>query len=104
MAGRKIIDEHDARRCLRRAAASGLLRAEWARAEGIDGRSLNMWRLNLDRHRSVEQPTLRLVELVPAAEPAAEVLTVRIGLYEVEVPMDFNAGLLEKLLGVLARC
>ena len=66
MPGRKIADETDAHACLEAAMRSGLARAEWARAHGVDARSLNAWRLNLER-RSAEaaKPSeLRLFELV----------------------------------------
>lgn len=48
MAGRKIEDEAEARSCLKAAVASGEGRAVWARRHGIDGRSLNAWRVNLE--------------------------------------------------------
>ncbi len=66
MPGRKIADETDAHACLEAARRSGLPRAEWARTHGVDARSLNAWRLNLERRSAVEvEPTtLRLVELV----------------------------------------
>ncbi|MFT7520038.1 MAG: hypothetical protein ACI9MC_002182, partial [Kiritimatiellia bacterium] len=41
MAGRKIRDEQEARRCLTAAAQSSQKRADWAREHGIDARSLN---------------------------------------------------------------
>jgi hypothetical protein len=44
---RKIEDEREARRCLKSARAAGLTAGEWAREHGIDGRSLNAWRINL---------------------------------------------------------
>ena len=47
---RKIADETEARRCLRAARLAGLSAGEWARARGIDGRSLNAWRMNLAGH------------------------------------------------------
>jgi hypothetical protein len=49
MSQRKIRTADDARACLAAAQASGLPRAAWARAHGIDARSLNAWRLNLAR-------------------------------------------------------
>jgi hypothetical protein len=45
-AGRKIEDEREARACLK--AAKGENLGRWARAHGIDGRSLNAWRINLE--------------------------------------------------------
>lgn len=43
----KIDNQRDARRCLRAAERPGLTAGEWAREHGIDGRSLNAWRMNL---------------------------------------------------------
>ena len=46
--GREVHDEVEARRCLlaaKRADRAG----EWARAHGIDGRSLHAWLVNLER-------------------------------------------------------
>ncbi len=81
---RKITDETEARRCLRAAQLAGLSAGEWARARGIDGRSLNAWRMNLAGRaaprtsaprRSRPTPTrpaaLALVELVLAPAPAS---------------------------------
>jgi transposase-like protein len=84
MAGRKTFNEQDARRCLAAARSSRAEAAAWARAHGIDGRSLNAWRVNLEsrgeprsaaecrgvpRRRGVVAP--KLVELVPAAAQVA---------------------------------
>ena len=73
--GRKIEDELEARRCLLAASRGGLSAGEWARAHGIDGRSLHAWQMNLER-RGTSIPSRRrqrkaaatraLVELVPA--------------------------------------
>mgnify|MGYP006883436319 FL=1 len=77
-------------------------RAEWARANGVDARSLNAWRLNLGRSQT-ESPTLRLVEIVPEA-PTEEPLRVSCGLFVVEVPAGFDERTLARLLGVVAAC
>ena len=105
MAGRKIRDVRDAHESLAAAAASGLTRAEWARQEGIDGRSLNAWHLNLER-RQDRRPELRLVELVSTAakpEPPAA-LRVRCGPFVVEVGVSFDEDTLARLLAVVAAC
>jgi hypothetical protein len=77
-------------------------RAAWARANGVDGRSLNAWRLNLQRPQT-ELDALRIVELVPQATRET---TFRIGCgpFTVEVPPDFEDGALARLLGVVAAC
>jgi hypothetical protein len=109
MPGRKIADESDAHACLEAAARSGLPRAEWARAHGVDARSLNAWRLNLER-RSAEaaKPSeLRLFELVSeAAPPRSAVSGVRLVLGElvVEVDRGFDAGTLGRVLDLVAPC
>lgn len=67
MVRRKLRDEADARSCLARAARSQQGRAEWARRNGVDVRSLNMWRVMLERS-GAETPSaaVRMVELVAA--------------------------------------
>jgi hypothetical protein len=99
---RKVRNEDEARRYLAAVAASGRPRVEWARANGIDARSLNAWRMNLQGSR--RRPDLRVVELV--AEPPASRATwrVRCGAFEVEVPEDFEEGALGRLLRVVASC
>jgi hypothetical protein len=65
---RKIVDEKDARACLRAAARSGEERRSWARSHGIDGRSLRAWEIKLAM-RSTEgsrKSSRELVELVPS--------------------------------------
>ena len=67
--GRKIEDQDDALRCLDAAARAGLSRRDWARSAGGDARSLNAWRVNLERRELGVGPraarALPLVELVP---------------------------------------
>lgn len=70
MGKRKIRDEADARACVAAAEASGRDLARWARAEGVDGRSLHAWSMNLGlgarrrRRKSARPSEVRLVELV----------------------------------------
>jgi transposase-like protein len=108
MAGRKIHDEQEARRCLAAVRSSKGELAAWARAHGIDGRSLNAWRANLERGGVPLQHTVgsKLVELVPAATvmstPARYVL--RFDRVELEVGDDFNEVSLRRLIGLLKSC
>lgn len=107
MAGRKITDEAEARRCLQAAAASGEGRAVWARRHGIDGRSLNAWRMNLDRTGGATRRTadLRLVELVAStARPPGPGCRIRCGSLVVEVDADFDDHVLARLLTAVAAC
>lgn len=74
MAGRKVLNEQDARRCLNAVNASRRELGAWAREHGVDGRSLNLWRVNLER-RGVPRDRAaapKLVELV-VAPPAVTV-------------------------------
>ena len=84
MAGRRIFNEQDARRCLAAAKSAPGGLAGWARAHGVDGRSLNLWRVNLGRRGVVRVRSVapRLVELVPVpARPAVarEPYLLRVG-------------------------
>ena len=100
---RMVRDEADARDCLAQAAASRKKRGDWARENGIDGRSLYLWSLRLP---PVEPPAeLRLVELVarPTARPSAR-YTVRVGDLAVEVDDGFDDDVLRRLISVVASC
>ncbi len=110
MAGRKVFNEQDARRCLAAVAAWRGELGPWARAHGVDGRSLNLWRLNLKR-RHLERPRAaapRLVELVVAPTPPVAVtraaFLVRIGAVEVQVPERFDEAAFRRLVAVLKSC
>jgi hypothetical protein len=82
---RKVTNEAEARRALAAAKAARRPPREWAREHGIDARSLNLWRVNLERRdarrasrrsvRALGQP--QLVELVPtrSVEAAATMTT-----------------------------
>jgi hypothetical protein len=114
MERRKIRDEADARRCIASVNTSKLTAREWARSEGIDGRSLRAWTLNLRRSAGSTKSTrsqtssakpLRLVELIPstpARTPSRYVL--RVGVHAVEVDDQFSEATLRRLVAVLASC
>jgi hypothetical protein len=96
--GRKIASEQEARRCLSAAGAAGQAAGAWAREHGIDGRSLNMWRVNLERSTP---SAVRLVELVPRPPKAVDArYFVRVGEMAIEVGDDFQ----EELVRVLRAC
>lgn len=98
---RRIRDAEDARRCLAAVRDSGEDRAAWARRNGVDPRSLNAWRINLDR----SAPGPRLLELVPRrVEVPQSVLVIRCGPFAVDVPNDVDESVLTKVLAVLAAC
>ena len=119
---RKIEDETEARQCLRAARLAGLSAGEWARARGIDGRSLNAWRMNLAGRgaartntaprRSRPTPTrpaaLALVELIPAAASAKDVAGGRYVLEVAGARLEFDDGCsvatLRRVLEALRSC
>jgi transposase-like protein len=105
---RKIEDERDARACLKAAKAGGLSAGEWARQHGVDGRSLNAWRINLARRGSRGSATStrpRLVELVPASpDRVAARYVVRVARTEIEVTDAFHEETLVRLVRALRSC
>ncbi len=106
MAGRKVLSEQEAQRCLAAARAAGNTPGDWASQHGIDGRSLNAWRVNLAR-RGTTKPRagLKLVELVstsPVPRPARYALHV--GQVTLEVGDDFNEATVRRLVAVLRSC
>lgn len=109
MIRRKVCNEGDARSCLARAACSGQSRADWARQNGVDARSLNMWRLNLERADGARVPATRprVVELVaaPVSDPSPPArYVVRVGDLGVEVDEHFDADVLRRLISVVSSC
>ena len=107
--GRLLRDEADARACLEAWVASGKTTREWARSQGIDGRSLHVWRLNLGRRRG--QPETkplpvepRMVELVPRLPEVAASYLIHVGALRVEVDAGFDAEVLRRLIQVVATC
>ena len=105
---RKIDDEWDARACLRLAKAAGVSVGEWARENGVDGRSLNAWRINLSRAgasgaAAVSPP--RLVELVTAAPSRADArYVVHVDGARIELADDFREETLLRLVRALRAC
>ncbi len=117
MAGRKIVDEREARALLARLARSRAEPAPWARAQGIDGRSLNAWRNILGRKRGREpgaprtrrrvERSLQLVELVPTevvASPGLARYAIRIAGAVVEFDDDARTETLRRVVEALRSC
>ena len=102
MPGRKIRDERDALECLDRFERSGLEFREWVRRNDVDGRSLQCWRMSLEKRRR----ELRLVELVTEQTPeqAHTRYVIRTGSFEVEIDENFDQDTLFRLLEVVAAC
>jgi hypothetical protein len=105
---RKIENERDARACLRAAKAAGVSAGEWARDNGVDGRSLNAWRINLTRAGAGVEglaPKLRLVELVPTAPHRADArYVVHLDGARIEITDDFREETLVRLVRALRAC
>lgn len=105
---RKIEDERDARTCLGAATVAGVSAGEWAREHGVDGRSLNAWRINLARAGAGQMPSaspLRLVELVPAPPPRADArYVVHVSGAQIELADDFREETLVRLVRALRAC
>ena len=105
MLPRKIRDHADGRSCLDAAAASGLRNAGWAHANGVDARSLQGWRLVLDREKMrTPAAPLHLVQLVVPDAQLSSKYVVRCGALAVEVDDRFDEDVLRRLLGVVASC
>jgi len=113
MAGRKIRDERDARRCMAAAKAAGVSRGEWARQHGIDGRSLFAWGKNLERGDKTRgtKKTVRkrkrlggLVELIADTRRVESRYVIRSGQLAVEVDDNFEEATLTRLLKIIAAC
>lgn len=102
MEARKVRSAEEARWCLAEAEKAGRPRAVWAREHGVCARSLNAWRINLERPE--RRPELRLVELVAAPPVTRPVYRIRCGGFEVETTGDFDEVALGRLLRVVTSC
>jgi hypothetical protein len=104
---RKVRSRGEAEELLDELEESGLALRAFCSERGLDGRSLQCWRLNLGRKPSasvtVGPPSLRLVEFaLPSARASYRVL---VGEHAVEVDDAFREDTLARLLDVLeARC
>ena len=116
-AGQRIADEAEARRCIRAAERAGQRAGEWARAHGVDGRSLRAWKLNLERRQTPaaarrQAPKVRapaasaLVELIPR-EPASGTharYLLEVGGARLAFGDDVSADTLRRVLQALRAC
>lgn len=115
-AGRKINDEAEARRCVLAAKRAGQSAGEWARAHGIDGRSLHAWKMNFERGQASAPLARRvakarpvataLVELVPRgpAGTARASYVLEVGEVRLEFGDDVSADTLRRVVEVLRSC
>lgn len=108
---RKVVDRDDAERLLDAWDGGTDDLPGFCAREGVDGRSLHCWALNLGRlpkPREAQRPSaVGLVELAvrsaPARAPAA-LYRVVVGDLAVEVDDGFREDTLARLLRVVARC
>ena len=107
-AGRKVFNEQDARRCIAAARWTRGGIAVWARANGVDGRSLNAWYVNLARRGvpRVRAVGPKLVEVVraPAVASTRSSYVLHVGGVELEVSDNFDELSLRRLVGLLKSC
>ena len=104
---RKVEDRGEAEDLLERWRRTDLPLATFSRRHGIDGRSLNCWRLNLTRKAQRTESPPRLVELrVPLlpAQATTSGVRLRVGEVVIEVDQDFDATSLARLLNVVRSC
>ncbi len=108
MEARKIQSEAEARSCLAAVEASGRSRVAWAKAHGIDARSLNAWHINLGRRSRPKAnprrttPPLRLVELLATNPGVPTPYRVRCGAFEVDVVGEIDEERLARVLRTMA--
>ena len=104
--GRQVDDEREARAFLKAAEVAGLTAGAWAREYGIDGRSLNTWRVKLAGARPrTRTRSPRLVELVAALPVGTEPrYVVRIGEVALELGEDFSEETVTRLVRALRAC
>lgn len=105
MERRKLKDASEARTALSAVEASGLSGVAWARANGVDARSLHGWRMTFRRQeRAAARAGLRLVELVPPPPSLEARYRIRVGELIVEVDDRFEPETLRRLLEVVSGC
>lgn len=114
MAGRKIGDAAEARRLVAAARRKGQSIGEWVKGRGIDGRSLQAWKMTFERELGSPRPrrtfarvkAKALVELVPNAAVAsrtAKYVIERNGA-RLEFGDDAAEDTLRRVLVVLRSC
>lgn len=108
MERRKIANEAEARRALKAVARTGAGIAAWARAHGVDGRSLHAWDMVLARkatgRASCRPGSATLVELVPTTVVSTARYVLRVGEGSIEFGDDARDETLRRVVGVLRSC
>lgn len=104
---RKVVDQADAEWLLDAWDDSGLELPAFCSAQGVDGRSLQCWAMNLGRREQDPRlASLGVVELgIGQRAPApAAVYRLVVGRVAVEVGDAFRDDTLARLLRVVSRC
>ena len=108
MRTRKIRDEADAKACLAAVRAAGGDRLAWSRAHGVDARSLNAWRVALERRAASKRRAAaapKLIELVQSSAPrAAARYVLDVGSARVEFDDSCSADTLQRVVRALRAC
>jgi transposase-like protein len=109
MERRRISGEAEAQSALRAIARSGIGIREWAREHGVDGRSLNAWKMALARRGQSSAERRRtakaaLVELVPTKRVPSGRYVLRVGDISLEFGDDASEEMLRRAIGFLRSC
>ena len=109
MERRKVRDEAEARQALAAVERVGGRIGVWARASGIDGRSLRMWKLNIERRQSAARAggargPVSLVELVPTTAMSAARYVLRSGGLSFEFGDEAREETLRRVVAVMRAC
>lgn len=110
MERRKIANEEEARRALLAVARAGVGVGAWARAHGVDGRSLHAWKMVLTRRaqraaRPRQKPAAAFVELVPTTPALSQARYVmKVGEFSFEFGDDAQEETLRRVIGALRSC
>ena len=101
MARRKINGEAEAAALLKEWRAESVDFDVFCKEQGVDGRSLQCWRMTFAKR---EPEAMRLLELTLPREKAAASYRIHVGDYTVEVDDDFQDETLTRLLTAVGRC
>lgn len=104
---RKVMSRAEALELLGELDVNGQALPEFCSERGLDGRSLQCWRLNLKKKPQPKQaPSTRGLRLVEFALPAAQAsYRLLVGEFGIELDDAFREDTLQRLLDVLeSRC
>ncbi|MEO0600012.1 MAG: hypothetical protein AAF211_01170 [Myxococcota bacterium] len=105
---RKVRDRTDAEALLEAWSSSGLSLRAFSAEQGLDGRSLNIWRVNLERQREPRNDVglgLQLIELVSCkAEPPSASYRMHVAGMVLELDDHFSEPTVQRLVRLLRSC